>query len=126
MVDRIFIDNMRLKCKIGVTADERREPQDVIVDVSLILDLDRAATSNSLDDTVNYREIMQQVSAFVLSGEFTLLEGLAEGIATLALSSFQVERVSVRVRKGKYANEPSVGVEIERAAKAGGQAWSRQ
>jgi len=126
MVDRIFIDSMRLKCKIGVTVDERREPQDVIVDVSLILDLERAAKSNSLDDTVNYREIMQQVSAFVLAGEFTLLEGLAEGIASLTLASFRAERVSVRVRKGKYANEPSVGVEIERSAKARGQSWSKQ
>ena len=71
MVDRIFIENLRLKCRIGVTDDERREPQDVIIDVSLFRSLERAAITNSLDDTLNYREAMERISDFVTSGQFS-------------------------------------------------------
>ena len=125
MVDRIFIENLRLKCRIGVTEDERREPQVVILDVSLFRSLERAAITNSLDDTVNYREAMERISDFVSEGEFTLLESLAEGIAIRTLNQFGLDRVSVRIRKGKYSSEPSVGVEVERSANTEGRSWSR-
>jgi FolB domain-containing protein len=126
MADRIFIENLRLKCRIGATDDERREPQDVILDVNLFRNLERAAITNSLDDTVNYKEVMDRISDYVSEGEFRLLESLAEGIATRTLNWFRADRVSVRARKAKYSNEPSIGVEIERATERGGQSWSKQ
>jgi 7,8-dihydroneopterin aldolase/epimerase/oxygenase len=114
VMDRIFIDNLRIDCLIGVTDEERRQPQKVVVDVDLFLDLRRAASSGNVEDTVNYREAKRQVSQFVSGGEFVLLESLAEGIASLALDGFKVERVVVKVRKEKYSAEPSIGIEIER------------
>jgi FolB domain-containing protein len=114
MNDRIFLDNLRLKCRIGVTDEERRAPQEVIIDIGLIINLKRAGTSDNLDDTVNYREALQQVSQFVSTNEFRLIEALAERLASLVLETPSVERVSVRVRKAKYSSEPSIGVEIER------------
>jgi FolB domain-containing protein len=126
MVDRIFIENLRIKCRIGVTEEERRDPQDVILDVNLFRSLDRAAITNSLDDTANYREVMERISDFVSEGEFTLLESLADGLAVRTLNQFGVDRVSVRVRKGKYSSEPSVGVEVVRSADAEGRPWSKR
>ena len=113
-MDRIFIENLRLDCLIGVTGEERRRAQKVVVDVSLILDLGRAASSKRIEDTVDYREAKRQISQFVSTGEFLLLESLAEGIASLALDRFKIERVVVKVRKEKYSVEPSIGIEIER------------
>jgi dihydroneopterin aldolase len=113
-MDTLFIENLRLDCTVGVTAEERRRPQKVLVDVTLTLDLSRAAASKAIGDTVDYREAKRQFSEFVSNGEFVLLESLAEGIASLALDKFEVERVVVRVRKEKYSVEPSIGIEIER------------
>ena len=113
-MDRIFIDNLRIDCLIGVTDEERRHLQKVVVDVDLALDLSRAGASERVEDTVDYREAKRQISQFVSSREFVLLEGLAEGIASLALERFKVERVVVKVRKEKYSVEPSIGIEIER------------
>ena len=115
MNDRIFLDNLRLKCRIGITDEERREPQEVMADISLFVNLKRAGTSDSLDDTVNYREAMTNVLQSVSNREFNLLESLAEGIAALALETSRVERVVVKVRKAKYSREPSIGIEIERS-----------
>lgn len=84
MGDRISIDNLRLKCRVGITNEERREPQEIVVDTSLTVNLERAGGSDDLNDTVDYMEIMQRVSQFVSNREFKLLESLAEGIATLA------------------------------------------
>ena len=117
-MDRIFIDNLRLDCLIGVTDEERHHPQKVLVDVSLYFDLSSAAVSEKIEDTVDYREARSQISQFVSNGEFHLLESLAEGIASLALDKFEIERVVVRVRKEKYSAEPSVGIEIEREREA--------
>ena len=113
-MDRVFIENLRLDCVIGVTEEERRQAQKVIVDLSLLLDLRRPAASGRIGDTVDYREARRAVSEFVSAGEFLLLESLADGIATLALERFDVRRVSVRVRKEKYSSQPCIGIEIER------------
>ncbi|MDA4122577.1 MAG: dihydroneopterin aldolase [Thaumarchaeota archaeon] len=114
MADRIFIDNLRVRCSVGATEKERLTPQDVLIDASLFLDLREAASSNDLEGNVNYKEELQRISGFVSKGRFVLLEGLAEGVASLCLSNPKVQRVRVRVRKGKYSGEPSIGVEVER------------
>jgi len=113
-MDTVFIENLRLDCLVGVTEEERLRRQKVVLDVGLTLDLSRAAESRRLDDTVDYREAKRQISQFVTKGEFLLLESLAEGIASLALERFKIDRVVVRVRKEKYSVEPSIGIEIER------------
>jgi len=114
-MDRIFIENLRLDCIVGVTEEERRQAQKVVVDVSLFVDLRRAAASKKIEDTVDYREAKRQISQFVTGSVFLLIESIAEGIASLALEKFDIERAVVKVRKEKYSVEPSIGVEIERA-----------
>lgn len=113
-MDRVFVENLRLDCRVGITDEERSRPQKVIVDLSLFLDLSRPAASGNVKDTIDYRQVRQKLSEFVSSGEFGLLETLADGVASLTLQGFPVDRVSVRVRKEKYAAEPSVGIEIHR------------
>ncbi len=120
MTDRIFVDNVRVSCQVGITPEERRQSQDVIVDVSLFLSLARAGGSDDVDDTVNYKDVMDRVTSVVSGGEFTLLETVADGVARAVLEAFPVERVVVRVRKAKYSLEPSIGVEIDRSR----ETWS--
>ncbi len=113
-MDTVFIENLRLDCRVGVTDEERRQSQKVLLDVTLSLDLSRAAATKDIEDTVDYREAKRLFSQFVSAGEFVLLESLAEGVAAVALDRFEVERVVVRVRKEKYSAEPSIGIQIER------------
>jgi dihydroneopterin aldolase len=121
LMDRIFIENLRSECRIGVTEEERGKPQEVIFDVVLTLDLSRSASTKSLEDTVDYRAARLQISNFASHGEFILLESLAEGVASLFLGKFNVQGVTVRVRKKKYSDTPSIGVEIERVSSMKGR-----
>ncbi|MDG6967306.1 MAG: dihydroneopterin aldolase [Nitrososphaerota archaeon] len=114
-MDRIFIENLHVDCLVGVTEEERRRPQGVVVDVSIFRDLRRAAQTGKVGDTVDYREARRAVSECASGRRFTLLEGLAEEIASLAIGSLGADRVVVRVRKEKYSVEPSIGVEVERS-----------
>lgn len=118
-MDTVFIENLRLDCRVGITDEERRQPQKVLVDVTLALDLGPAAATKDLEDTVDYREAKRLFSEFVSAGEFVLLESLAEGVAAIALDRFKVERAVVRVRKEKYSAEPSIGVQVERGRGSG-------
>ncbi len=114
MDDRIFIDNLRVKCRIGITAEERSEAQEVLVDVSLYHSTRAAGISDKLGDTFDYWAATTRISQFAAEREFSLLESLAEGLALMLLSEFPLVKVAVRVRKAKFSSEPSIGVEIER------------
>jgi len=113
-MDRIFIHSLTLPCRIGITEDERRQPQGVVVDVDMVLDLSRAAKTRDVADTIDYREARLLISGVMSKGQFKLLETLAEEIAVLLMAKFDIERVSVKIRKQKYSSAPTIGVEIER------------
>ncbi len=65
MTDRIFIDNLRLSCRVGITPEEREKTQEVLVEINMFLSLAGAGKSDDVKQTVNYKEVMQRVSLFV-------------------------------------------------------------
>ena len=114
-LDRIIIDGMRFHCIIGINDWERVAKQVIELDIALHVDLSKAAASDDVEDTVNYRTISQQVSEFVENSSFGLVEKLADGVARLCLADERVQRVDVRLRKpGALRLADSVGLEITR------------
>jgi dihydroneopterin aldolase len=113
-VDKIFIKNLAVSCRVGITEKERGRRQAVIVDLYIFRDLKEAGISDDPDKTSSYSEIRENIFDFVSKGEFKLLESIAEGIASLLLGKTIVMKVKVRVRKKRYATSPSIGIEITR------------
>jgi dihydroneopterin aldolase len=113
-MDRVFIHGLRLACRVGITEEERRQPQGVIVDVDMLLDLSRAAKSRDLGDTVDYREARLLITGVMSKGQFRLLETVAEEVAVLLMAKFEIERVNVKICKEKYSSSPAIGIEVER------------
>lgn len=117
-MDRILIRDLALRCVIGVTAEERREKQDIVINITLEADLRKAGLSDDLADTVDYKAFKKKVLALVEGPPFLLVEALAERIAALGLEDPRVERVTVTVEKpGALRFARSVGVEIVRERK---------
>lgn len=113
--DRILIEGLTARCIIGVNHDERRERQDVVIDIDLYTDMATPGRTDDINDAVNYREVKKKVLAFVETSEFFLIEALAEAISRLCLEEPSVEKVRVRVNKPlalRFAR--TVGVEITR------------
>ena len=114
--DRIKITDLHLRAIIGINPDERKNLQDVLINIVLYVDSLPAAESDDISDSANYRTITKEIIKLVESSKFYLIEKLASEIATICLKSQQVETVSVNVQKPtalRFAK--SVGITIERS-----------
>jgi FolB domain-containing protein len=115
MTDQIQIKDLHLRTIIGINDEERRNRQDVLINITLYADTRAAGQSDDIDDAVNYRTITKQVIELVETSSFFLVEKMAAEIAALCLAEPRVERARVRVEKpGALRFARSVGVEIER------------
>lgn len=117
-MDIIFLQDLRIETVIGIWDWERKIRQTVVVDLEMGADIAKAAATDSVDDTLNYKNVAKRVQAFVAESEFQLVETLAERIAGIVTDEFGVPWVRVRVAKpGAIRGAKNVGVLIERGAK---------
>lgn len=113
--DRILICDLAARCVLGVGDEERREKQEVLINLALAADLRPAANSDRFVDAVDYRAIKKRVLALVEGSAYHLVEALAEAIAATCLEDARVTAVTVRVDKpGALRFARSVAVEITR------------
>ena len=114
-MDTIFLRDLRVETIVGVWDWERKIRQTVSIDLDMAADIRRAAASDSLDDTLNYKLVAKRVQQFVAESSFQLVETLAENIAEVVLNDFDVPWVEVRVNKpGAIRGARDVGVKIRR------------
>jgi FolB domain-containing protein len=115
MTDQIHIRDLQLRTIIGINADERRDRQDVLVNLVLYVDTRPAGATDDIEQAVNYRTLTKQIIQLVETSRFYLVEKLAAEIAAICLSDTRVECVRVTVEKpGALRFARSVGVTVER------------
>lgn len=113
--DRIFLRGLTAECVIGFIDWERRVKQTVVVDLEMPVDCARAAASDEVADTVDYKRVAKRVLAYIEVSEFKLVETLAHRLAALLLEEFALDWVRLSVNKpGAIRNSRDVGVSIER------------
>ena len=113
--DRIFLRGLEIECIIGFIEWERRIKQTVVVDLELPVDCARAAQSDDVADTVDYKKVSKRIIGFVETSEFKLVETLAHKMAMLIIEEFGVEWVRLSVNKpGAIRGSRDVGISLER------------
>jgi 7,8-dihydroneopterin aldolase/epimerase/oxygenase len=114
-MDKIFLSALSVECIVGIWEWERRVKQTVILDVEMAADIRRAAASDRIEDTIDYKKVAKRLLAFVGESQFQLVETLAEQIARVIVVEFGVAWVKVRLNKqGAIRGARDVGIEIER------------
>ncbi len=114
-MDSIFLNDLKVETIVGIWDWERKIRQTVSIDLQLGADIKRAAASDSIDDTLNYKLVAKRVQQFVSESSFKLVETLAENIAEVVIAEFEVPWVEVRVNKpGAIRGARDVGVNIRR------------
>jgi 7,8-dihydroneopterin aldolase/epimerase/oxygenase len=114
-MDKIFVHALKTEAIIGIFDWERQVKQTVIVDIEISADVRKAALSDSIDDTLNYKRVAKRVLSFVESSKFHLVETLAEHIAMLILEDFGCAWVRISLSKpGAIRSSRDVGVVLER------------
>ena len=117
-MDKIFLNELKVETVIGIWEWERKIRQTVVIDLEMSADIAKAAATDSVEDTLNYKLVAKRVQAFVAESSFQLVETLAERIAGIIRDEFDVQWVKVRVNKvGAIRGSRDVGILIERGEK---------
>ena len=100
MTDLIFIKGLTLHAYHGVMAHEAKVGQSFAIDLDLEIDLNDAARSDKVVDTVSYDKVVDCASEAFSSQRFRLIEAAAGRVADAVLATFpRVRSVRVTIHK---------------------------
>ena len=117
--DTIYIHGLKLQTIIGCLPHEKEKPQTLIIDVELVKDLQKAAKTDDIKQTINYADVIEKIQYFIHSSRFELIESLAEHIAQLLLKEYPSDQVTIKIQKPEaIANVPQVGIIITRMSRS--------
>ncbi|MBV9009950.1 MAG: dihydroneopterin aldolase [Verrucomicrobia bacterium] len=108
MIERIAIEQFKVQAHVGVPLDERSQPQRLVLNISLTPA--RTEPRDELAATINYSAVAKIVRETIGKRRYKLIETVAEETAAALLRQFEVQRVSVEVRKFVLADAEYVSV----------------
>lgn len=114
MSDQIVIEGLRCWAHVGVSEEERRHRQRLLLDITVEMPLATAGRMNHVRATVDYAAAVMLAKRTAEGKPYRLVEAIAERVATALLKTFRVESVTIRIRKFSVPQAESVGVEITR------------
>ena len=113
--DRIFLHGLAVECIIGFIEWERRLKQTIVIDVEMPVDCARAAITDDVADTLDYKKVAKRLIAFAGESQFKLVETMAHRAALLIIEEVGVEWVRLSVNKpGAIRGSKDVGVAVLR------------
>jgi dihydroneopterin aldolase len=113
--DTIFLQDLKVETIVGIWDWERKIRQTVSIDIEMAADVAKAAETDNIEGTLNYKAVAKRVQQFVGDSEYRLVETLAEKIAETILTEFDIAWIQLRVSKpGAIRNAKNVGIVIRR------------
>lgn len=117
--DIIFLENLEVECIIGIFDWEREQRQTVRIDLEMYTDIRKAASTDSIEDALNYKSVAKAIIKMVENSQYNLVETMAEEIAKICTEQFQIPRIKLRVSKpGAIRGSKDVGIMIQRSRQA--------
>jgi FolB domain-containing protein len=118
-MDQVFIHNLSARGIIGVRDWEREKPQEILINVTVFANLQKAGETDNLADCIDYSKLAKKIIAHAELVRRYTVEALAADLAKICLENTGVLKVKVKVEKpGAVRFAQSVGVEIERSKAA--------
>mgnify|MGYP001410290608 CR=1 FL=1 len=113
--DEIIISDLNIRTVIGVNDWERKVLQDVMINITLFVDIATASATDHINDTTDYKAITKRVIDYAEKSSFQLIESLIEEIAKLVLTEFNVEQIQIQIDKPNALRfSRSVGIKVLR------------
>jgi dihydroneopterin aldolase len=113
-VDTIFIRELAVQFRVGVTDEERAKPQRLLLNIEISHDCTAAAARDELLRTIDYHAVCQRVLRFGEGRNWKLIESVAADVCTLIRSDFQAAGVAVEVQKFVIPEARYVSVRLRR------------
>ncbi|MEQ1739683.1 MAG: dihydroneopterin aldolase [Methyloglobulus sp.] len=117
-MDIIFLGGLQIETIIGIYDWERETRQTVILDIEMAFDIQKAAETDDIEYTLDYKAVSKRIIAFVETSSFFLVEKLTVEIANIIRNEFNVPWVKITLnKKGAIRGASDVGIVIERGEK---------
>ncbi len=117
-MDIIFLKGLEVETTIGIYDWERKIKQVVLIDLEMGTDISKAASTDNIENTIDYKTVSKNVISFVEESKFLLVETLAEKVAEIVLAASGTSWLRLTVnKKGAIRGALDVGVIIERGEK---------
>ncbi len=113
-MDCITICDLELFCNLGVPEEERSKPQRILLTIQIYYPFEKAAKSDEINDAVDYQQIVNDITIFCKGKNWKLIETFSSDIAKFILEGFNVESVSVAVRKFIIPQTKYISAELTR------------
>lgn len=114
-MDKIFLEGLKVEAVIGIWEWERRVRQTVSLDLEMAVDARKAAASDDIEQALDYKRIAKHLIQVVEASQFKLVETLAETLARIVVTEFDVDWVKLSVSKpGAIEGSRNVGIVVER------------
>jgi 7,8-dihydroneopterin aldolase/epimerase/oxygenase len=117
-MDIVYIRDLRIDTIIGIYDWEREVKQSVSLDLEMAADIRRAAETDDIQYALNYKAVAKRLITHVENSQCLLVERLAEEVANIVISEFNVPWMRLRLSKpGALRGSQDVGLLIERGVK---------
>lgn len=114
-MDKVFIEQLEVITTIGAYDWEQEIKQKLVLDIEMAHDNRVAGKSDDVADALDYAQVSAAVINHIVHGRFLLVERVAEEVAQLVMSQFNVPWIKIRLTKpGAVPQAKGVGVVIER------------
>ena len=118
-MDIVYIRELEVETVIGIYDWEREVRQVVSLDLEMGTDIKKAALTDDIENTLNYKSVAKRLIDFIEGSEFLLVEAMAEQVADIVLSEFDVPWLKLRLSKpGAVRGSRDGGIIIERGVKS--------
>jgi len=115
--DYVLIEGLEVRTVIGIYDWERDIRQSVRLDLKMAWDISKAAQTDDIADTLDYKAVSKRLISYVEESSFGLIESLAEACAKIVISEFDVAWLRLKMSKpGAVRGSENVAVVIERSA----------
>ncbi len=115
--DKIIIKNASFPSFVGILEHEKKERQDILIDLEIYTDTREAGISDNIEKATDYSAVHNDIKSIIHSRHFNLIESIAGEIGEMVLNKYHAEKVMVRVKKPGALKEAGVkytAVEIVR------------
>lgn len=110
----IRITDLTLKTIIGIFDWERTRKQKVVINVEIVFNAAKAAKSDNVKDTIDYKTITKKIIKHVEASKYFLIEKMADQVLKIVMEDAKAKAAKVRIDKpGALRFARSVSVELE-------------
>jgi FolB domain-containing protein len=117
--DEIHIEQLDVFTRVGVPEEERANPQRLTVSISFWSNQQTSDLADHIERTVNYSTVAEETKNFVRDQSVSLIETLAERLASHLLKSFPIQKLTIELRKFVLQDAKYVSITVTRTACVG-------